>query len=136
MSERVEKALEYHRKGFNCAQAVVCAYCDLVGLDFQTAFKVSEGFGLGMGKLGQTCGAVSGMFFLASMKNSDGNVEAPATKRATYALVNELGQAFKEKNTSICCDDLLGGEGKPKLRSCPGCIEDAARIVEAKLFDL
>lgn len=136
MSERVEKALEYHRKGFNCAQAVVCAYCDLVGLDFQTAFKVSEGFGLGMGKLGQTCGAVSGMFFLASMKNSDGNVEAPTTKRATYALVNELGQAFKEKNTSICCDDLLGGEGKPKLRSCPGCIEDAARIAEEKLFNL
>jgi len=101
MSERIEKAAEYHRQGFNCAQAVVCAYCDLVDLDFRTAFKISEGLGFGMGKLGQTCGAVSGMFLLASMKNSDGNVDAPATKRATYALVNELGQAFKEKNTAL-----------------------------------
>ncbi len=136
MSERIEQAAAYHKQGYNCAQAVACAYCDLVGLDKEVAFKISEGLGFGMGRQGQTCGAVSGMFLIASMKNSDGNLDAPSTKKATYALVKELGDAFKEKNSSIVCNELMGGEGKPKLRSCPGCIEDACRILEEKLFSL
>ena len=42
MSERVKKALENHKHGYNCAQAVVCAYCDLFGVDEKEAFKMSE----------------------------------------------------------------------------------------------
>ena len=42
---RAQKAAEYHQKGYNCAQAIVCAFCDKVGLDEKTAFKVSEGLG-------------------------------------------------------------------------------------------
>ena len=45
---RAQKAAEYHQKGYNCAQAIVCAFCDKVGLDEKTAFKVSEGLGLGV----------------------------------------------------------------------------------------
>ena len=43
---RAERAAEYHKKGYNCAQAIVCAFCDKAGLDEETAFKVSEGLGL------------------------------------------------------------------------------------------
>ena len=39
---RAQKAAEYHQKGYNCAQAIVCAFCDKVGLDEKTAFKVSD----------------------------------------------------------------------------------------------
>ena len=39
---RAERAAEYHKKGYNCAQAIVCAFCDKAGLDEETAFKVSE----------------------------------------------------------------------------------------------
>lgn len=49
MESRIEIALDKHRHGYNCAQAIVCTYCDLFGLDEETAFKVSEGFGGGMG---------------------------------------------------------------------------------------
>lgn len=45
MESRVEKTIELHRKGYNCAQAVACAYCDLVGVDEETMFKMAEGFG-------------------------------------------------------------------------------------------
>ena len=48
---RAERAAEYHKKGYNCAQAIVCAFCDKVGLDEETAFKVSEGLGLGVSDL-------------------------------------------------------------------------------------
>ena len=46
MTERAKLAQDFHKQGYNCAQAVVCAYCDLVGLDRDTAYKMAEGFGL------------------------------------------------------------------------------------------
>ena len=49
MTERAKQAQDFHDQGYNCAQAVVCAYCDLVGLDKETAYKMSEGFGFGSG---------------------------------------------------------------------------------------
>lgn len=59
MTERAKLAQDFHDQGYNCAQAVVCAYCDLVGLDKETAYKMSEGFGFGMGCM-EMCGALSG----------------------------------------------------------------------------
>ena len=59
MTERAERAQRLHDKGYNCAQAVVCAYCDRFGLDENTAFKMAEGFGLGMGLM-EVCGALTG----------------------------------------------------------------------------
>ena len=47
MESRVEQAVALHQKGYNCAQAIICTYCDLFGVDEQTAYKMSEGFGLG-----------------------------------------------------------------------------------------
>lgn len=133
MSERVQKALDNHKKGYNCAQAVACAYCDLFGVDEKTAFRMAEGFGFGMGTMG-TCGAVSGMGFVAGMKNSDGNLDAPATKKGTYALMKEMTKAFKEKNSSIICREIKGTDTGKVLRSCDGCIEDAAMIIEEHLL--
>lgn len=49
METRVEKTIERHNKGYNCAQAVACTYCDLVGMDEETMFKATEALGLGMG---------------------------------------------------------------------------------------
>ena len=49
MENRVEKTIERHKKGYNCAQAVVCTYCDLLNAEEQDAFRMSEGFGAGMG---------------------------------------------------------------------------------------
>ena len=49
MTERAKLAQDFHDQGYNCAQAVACAYCDLVGLDKETASKMSEGGGFGRG---------------------------------------------------------------------------------------
>ncbi|MCQ4635678.1 C-GCAxxG-C-C family protein [Anaerovorax odorimutans] len=132
MSERVTKAVENHRKGYNCAQAVVCAYCDLMGVDEKEAFKMSEAFGFGMGTMG-TCGAVSAMAVLTGMKLSDGNLDKPATKKQCYKAMKEMIKKFEEKNKSVICAELKGINGGNVLRSCDGCVEDAARIVEEVL---
>lgn len=132
MANRAEEAVKKHQSGYNCAQAVACAFADKIGMDEQELFKLAEGFGLGMGSK-QVCGAVSGMLMIASSLASDGNLEAPKTKAETYKLMRELQQEFIDKNQSIICNELMGGPGQPKLRSCPGCVEDAAAILAARL---
>lgn len=134
METRVTKTLENHKKGYNCCQAVACAYCDLVGMDEQTMFRAAEAFGAGMGGMQATCGAVSGAVLLAGLKNSGGNLENPTTKGATYKLSREIAKQFQEKNGSVVCKELKGMESGCPLRSCDGCIEDAAVLAEKILF--
>lgn len=130
MSDRITKALENHDKNYNCCQSVACAFCDLVGVDEKTMFKAGEAFGLGMGGMHGTCGAIAGAVLLAGFKNSTANLAAPNSKADTYKLSAAIVKEFQEKNGAIACCDLKGvGTGKV-LRSCPGCIEDAARIAE------
>lgn len=134
MSERVNKAVEFHHMGYNCAQAVVCAYADMFGIDSETAFKMSEGFGAGMSNFQDTCGAISGMIMVQGLKNSHGDVTKGLTKADTYKKIRELYQVFNDMNGSIYCKDLRGEDGSPKLRSCDGCIEDCAKIVEKHIL--
>ena len=130
----IEKALENHMKGFNCAQAVACAYSEVVGMDENTIFKMAEGFGLGMGGMQCTCGALSGAIMLAGLKERSGDVNSPTTKASTYKLSKEIVEEFREKNTSVICRELKGVDTNFVLRSCNGCIEDAARIAYNVLF--
>lgn len=132
--DRVKRADELHNQGYNCAQAVACAYCDLFDADEKEVFRMMEAYGLGMGDMKCTCGAVSAMVTLAGLKNSDANLDAPKTKGSTYKIAKELTAAFREKNGSVICADLKGVETGEPLRSCKGCIEDAAKIVEEKLL--
>ncbi|MBE5933054.1 MAG: C_GCAxxG_C_C family protein [Lachnospiraceae bacterium] len=134
MESRVEKTIELHSKGYNCAQAVACAYCDLVGVDEETMFKMTEGLGLGMGGMEGTCGAVTGACILAGMMNSTGNLQSPNSKVNTYKLSRELVESFKVKNGSVVCKELKGINTGKVLRPCPGCIVDAAELVEKILF--
>lgn len=134
MESRVQQATERHQKGYNCAQAVACTYCDLVGMDEETMFKVTEGMGAGMGNMEGTCGAVSGAVALAGMLQSCGNLDDPSSKGATYKLSRAILNDFKAENGSVICKDLKGVETGKVLRSCPDCIKDAARLAEKVLF--
>lgn len=134
MEERVKRALSSRKKGYNCAQAVLCAYSDLLGVEEETLFAVSEGFGGGMGGLMGTCGAVSAMSMAAGLTSSCKDLAACSTKPKTSQLVRDLAREFSEKNQSLICRELKGVDtGKP-LASCEVCIEDAVRIIGEQLF--
>ena len=134
MESRIEKTIERHSKGYNCAQAVVCTYCDLLGMDEEAAFRLSEGFGAGMGGMEESCGALSGAVMLSGLKGSDGNLEAPKTKGSTYKLSKEMVKRFQEECGSTICKEIKGVDtGKPK-HACPDCIKGAAAIVEDMLL--
>lgn len=149
LMDRVGKAVELFKSGCNCSQSVVCAYSDLFGMDRETAMRVSEGLGGGMGRMRLTCGAVSGMAMLAGLAASKGLAADIPTRTKVYGLVQKMSKEFAEKNGSVMCRELLGknliGDNGAvptkrtdefyKKRPCVGCIEDCARIVEKHLLE-
>jgi C_GCAxxG_C_C family probable redox protein len=109
IDERVEKAKRLFKEGgYNCCQAVVLAYNDIFGIDDQTAAAVSSGFGGGMGRMREVCGAVSGMVMLAGLIRPATDPTVKDWRTANYALVQEMAGEFKEINGSIVCKELLG----------------------------
>lgn len=126
---RVEKALNYHKKGYNCSQAVVCSFCDKIGLSEKDAFKISEALGFGDSDSYGTCGAVTGMALVMGMINSTGNLDAPDSKASTYNRTRELNQQFRKANGSTICREIKGLDNGKVLRSCDGCIEDAVVLL-------
>ena len=148
MSERVEKAKELFKSGYNCSQAVLSVFCEEFGLDLETALKISSSFGGGMGRMREVCGTVSGVFMavgLAMASASDSAVE----KGEHYKRVQELARRFKEKNGSIICRELLQGvetstaptpsertETYYKKRPCVDLVGDAVEILEGYLKEV
>ncbi len=132
MSDKQVKAADLHNKGYNCAQSVACAFCEELGFDEETVFRLAEGFGLGMGGMQCTCGAVSGAVMLAGMLHSKPEMSG-RSKAFTYKMAREIPAKFFEKNGSLICGELKGVETGKVLRSCPGCIDDAVEIAEEVL---
>lgn len=147
--KRCNTAIEKFIGGYNCSQAVLSAYCDLYGIDEVTAFKLAEGFGLGMGGYKDECGAVTGMFMVLGLENSDGELGKGTTKQSTYGKIRECGDLFKEELGTMMCGELLRKERDMKAAAsteeiealngknliCIKCVECAAKILDEKLGD-
>ena len=147
MSERTEKAASLFKSGCNCCQSVLGAFSDDLGLDEKTAMRIAYGLGGGMGRLREVCGAVSGMVVLAGLKYGSEDPYDAAAKKKTYEIVQQMAHAFREKNGSIVCRQLLGLEKREddptpsertsayyQKRPCAEYVADAADIVERTLF--
>lgn len=134
IEERVKLALENHSRGYNCAQSVCCAFSDLVDMDEETLFRITEGLGLGMGGMEGTCGAISSAAILAGLTCSTANLDQPNSKAVSYKTSKGCMNAFKDKNGSLICKDLKGVETHRILRTCDGCIKDATEIIAETLF--
>ena len=106
-----EKAKSLFESGYNCCQAVLCAYADEIGLDETTALKIASSFGGGMGRLREVCGAVSGMFMVCGLRDGYTNIDgvnAHEEKMSHYERIQELARKFINENGSIICRELLG----------------------------
>lgn len=134
MESRTELAVMRKNKGYNCAQAVACTYCDLVGVSEETMYRIMEGFGSGFGTTEGTCGAITGAVALAGMKNSTADLENNSSKASTAKLSREIMSRFKQSAGATICRELKGIETKIVLHSCNDCVLDAARIVEEVIF--
>lgn len=102
-----EKAAELFLQGYNCAQSVAVAFCDVTGFTPEFAAKTVSAFGGGMGRLREVCGAVSGMFFVLGYLYGYDTPGDDKKKMYLYAKVQELAAGFRERNGSIVCRELL-----------------------------
>ena len=138
--DRKQLASEYFHMGYNCSQAVVMAYEDMIGIDKETLAKMSVGLGGGVGRMREVCGTVSGMAMVLGLVFGN---DDPSSKNDIYPLVQKACESFKKENGSIICRELL--EGVPvstggtaetrtpefyKKRPCGELVELAAETVE------
>ena len=127
---KAEIADQMHNSKYNCAQAVVCAFSDEIGVDRKTLFRIAEGFGFGGGCAAGMCGALTGGLMLLGLKNSDGNLEDPKSKKETYKIAKQMKARFEEKTGGLICKDLKGMETGKMLCSCPDCIKNGVEVVQ------
>ena len=104
---RAEKAAELFLNGYNCAQAVAVAFCDLTGMEDKMTAKLASSFGGGMGRMREVCGAVSGMLMVAGVLYGYDAMDDDEAKKAHYTLVQTLAGKFREQVGSIICREIL-----------------------------
>lgn len=102
-----EKAAELFLEGYNCAQSVAVAFCDVTGLDAEFAAKYASAFGGGMGRLREVCGAVSGMYMVLGHLYGYNTPGDDTVKKQLYSQVQDLAAKFREKAGSIVCREIL-----------------------------
>ena len=139
--DHVTLAAELFLEGFNCAQAVAVAFCDVTGMDKQTAAKMASPFGGGMGRMREVCGAVSGMYMVLGTLYGYDNSDADSKKKELYKDVQALAEKFRAENGSIICREILKNppsDPNPSPRTaeyyakrpCARMVMTAARLME------
>jgi C_GCAxxG_C_C family probable redox protein len=140
---RINVALELFSDNFNCSQSVLTAFAPEFGLTNDQSLKIACAFGAGMGRQQHTCGAVTGALMVLGLKFGKGENGTNEQKADTYAKTVEFINAFKARNGSINCKELLQGLDMNNAddykiidtknlfeTSCVKYVEDATDIVE------
>ena len=108
MNTTKDIAIQSFQSGMNCAQSVVTAYADRLNFDPDLAAGLSCGFGGGMGRLQQTCGALTGAFMVLGIHNSRLFSDRVELKNRTYTQVREINEKFAQSQGATDCRSLLG----------------------------
>ncbi len=113
IQERAQNAAEL-KKSYNCCQAVVLALKDLVDLTDEQLVTMAASFGLGMGNMKGSCGALVGAEMIAGLVTG-GN----------RAIAKQINEKFEMLCGSITCAELKGIKTGMPLCSCPDCCKNA-----------
>ncbi|HPC55860.1 MAG TPA: C-GCAxxG-C-C family protein [Methanolinea sp.] len=140
--KKPDEAEEVFRSGITRSSAVFSTFAEENGLPADVARKIACGFGAGVSKTGNMCGAVSGAILAIGLKYGKSERTDTAANEKTRALVREFIAEFIRRNGSITCTELLGynlanpdeyqkaAESGLFLSRCPRYVRDAADILE------
>ncbi len=139
---RIQSAVCSFKENLDCAQALLSTYGPELGLDRETAIRVADAFGGGMGRMGETCGAVTGALMVLSLRHGGRATGAAQERRMIHSFVNEFVRRFSSRNGSTVCRELLHCDiSNPEVfnsrktrklfeTACPKYVRDAAEIIE------
>jgi C_GCAxxG_C_C family probable redox protein len=143
MKNRTDIATSKFLAGYNCAQAVLYSFCDDLRFDKEIALKMACGFGAGMGRKQEVCGAVSGGIIVIGAKYGRGERDERTATELTYQKTRDFMDQFAKTQGTFICRDLLGGcdlmtkEGQEHLKKndllnkvCKPCVQSAVKILE------
>lgn len=140
MGDKTKTAADLFSSGYNCAQAILAAFCESYGLDRATALKLTSG--LSGGCPGDLYSAVSGATMVIGLKHGQSSLEDKSASQACYLKTNEYLSRFREKNASAIWQELIGHdlftkEGKSHARGqelfqtvCAKMVTNAAELLE------
>lgn len=141
-----EVAVEKFLSGYNCAQAVLYAYAPDLGLDAETALKLATGLGGGIGRYGETCGAVTGGVLALGLKFGRGERADRSAAELAHQKTGELMVAFEKVYGTCSCRKLLGGcdlrtsEGRERFKEqdlhhkvCVPCVRSVSEWLAGAL---
>lgn len=142
---KVESVLYSFKNDLDCAQALLSTYGPGLGLDSEVAIKLTDAFSGGIGRMGETCGAVTGAFMVMGLKYGEKVTRDASVNKKTHSLVKTFVERFISRNGSIMCRELLDcdisdtdvlNSEKTKIlfkTVCPKYVQDAAEIIEELL---
>lgn len=122
--DKKETAVMLKHSGCNCAQAVLCAFTEETGLSEEQLMRIGAGFGVGMGCMEATCGALIAAQILMGLTEFQGR---PLLKAA-----RELYQAFTDTCGASLCKDLKGRDSGVVLCECDDCVRCAVELIEKR----
>jgi len=143
VKSRSEIAIKKFSEGYNCSQSVLYAFCDYLSLDRDLALRMSCGFGAGMGRKQEVCGAITGGILVISTKFGRGDLDVRKSTELTYKKTRKLLDRFAEKHDTYLCRKLINGcelqtdDGQKQFKDknllnkvCKPCVESVIEILE------
>lgn len=104
---RSEKALKFYSQGFNCAQSVIASFADVLELDEEKAVRIASGFGGGMGRTQETCGAATGAYMVIGFMRGKLHNGTEVSNEESTQLVQEFSKRFNAMHKSTNCRVLI-----------------------------
>ena len=133
MGKYGKKAVEYHDRKYNCAQSVVLAFKDELGVDQDTLAGLFANFGGGFGYAGEVCGAASGMAAVSGFLGDWKETTDQKSKEESYDRIKSLIEQFRSENEGNARCDELRALGRAGGRSCAELIEQCADMVAERM---
>lgn len=141
--DKSEHAVAMMVEGFNCAQSTLAVFCADLHFEKATALKLAAGFGAGMGRRQEVCGALTGGIMALGLKYGPAQTADKEAKESAYRLTRELMERFAAKFGSVRCRELLDGcdllsesgrkfydENKLAEKICRPCVSETVLILE------
>jgi C_GCAxxG_C_C family probable redox protein len=141
------KAVKKFKEGYNCAQSVLYNYANRLGISYDMALKMGTGFGAGMGRRQEVCGAISGGILVLNMIYGRGETDNKEKQEYVYQKVRDLTDRFEKESGTIICKNLLDGciltseEGQKRFRDekmidkCYSYVDKVVKILDEIIED-